>query len=109
MAQTINTNLVSLNAQRNLSASQGALATSMQRLSSGLRVNSAKDDYERDQKNLKKARACPRRPPPPPRVWGSNVCCVEYGSAPRYRRLRACIDTSIGGGGGQKHQSGPEY
>jgi flagellin len=44
MAQTINTNLVSLNAQRNLSNSQGALATSMQRLSSGLRVNSAKDD-----------------------------------------------------------------
>jgi flagellin len=44
MAQTINTNLVSLNAQRNLSSSQGALATSMQRLSSGLRVNSAKDD-----------------------------------------------------------------
>ena len=44
MAQTINTNLVSLNAQRNLTTSQGALATSMQRLSSGLRVNSAKDD-----------------------------------------------------------------
>ena len=44
MAQTINTNLVSLNAQRNLSMSQSQLATSMQRLSSGLRVNSAKDD-----------------------------------------------------------------
>jgi flagellin len=44
MPQTINTNLVSLNAQRNLSGSQGSLATSMQRLSSGLRVNSAKDD-----------------------------------------------------------------
>ena len=44
MAQTINTNLVSLNAQRNLSTSQSALSTSMQRLSSGLRVNSAKDD-----------------------------------------------------------------
>jgi flagellin len=44
MSQTINTNLVSLNAQRNMSASQGALATAMQRLSSGLRVNSAKDD-----------------------------------------------------------------
>ncbi len=44
MPQTINTNLVSLNAQRNLTGSQGALATSMQRLSSGLRVNSAKDD-----------------------------------------------------------------
>jgi flagellin len=44
MPQTINTNLVSLNAQRNLSSSQSALATSMQRLSSGLRVNSAKDD-----------------------------------------------------------------
>ena len=44
MAQTINTNTVSLNAQRNLSVSQGSLATSMQRLSSGLRVNSAKDD-----------------------------------------------------------------
>ena len=44
MAQTINTNLVSLNAQRNLSMSGGSLATSMQRLSSGLRVNSAKDD-----------------------------------------------------------------
>jgi flagellin len=41
---TINTNSYSLNAQRNLSASQGALATSMQRLSSGLRINSAKDD-----------------------------------------------------------------
>ena len=44
MAQTINTNLVSLNAQRNLSMTGGSLATSMQRLSSGLRVNSAKDD-----------------------------------------------------------------
>jgi flagellin len=42
--QTINTNLVSLNAQRNLATSQNSLATSMQRLSSGLRVNSAKDD-----------------------------------------------------------------
>ncbi|MBK1690089.1 flagellin N-terminal helical domain-containing protein [Rubrivivax gelatinosus] len=44
MPQTINTNLASLNAQRNLSASQSSLMTSMQRLSSGLRVNSAKDD-----------------------------------------------------------------
>ena len=44
MPQTINTNLVSLNAQRNLSGSQSSLAVSMQRLSSGLRVNSAKDD-----------------------------------------------------------------
>jgi flagellin len=42
--QTINTNLVSLNAQRNLSMSQASLGTAMQRLSSGLRVNSAKDD-----------------------------------------------------------------
>jgi flagellin len=41
---TINTNIASLNAQRNLNASQGSLSTSMQRLSSGLRVNSAKDD-----------------------------------------------------------------
>ena len=40
----INTNIASLNAQRNLSTSQSSLATSMQRLSSGLRVNSAKDD-----------------------------------------------------------------
>ena len=44
MPQVINTNLNSLNAQRNLSTSQMSLATSMQRLSSGLRVNSAKDD-----------------------------------------------------------------
>jgi flagellin len=44
MAQTINTNLISLNAQRNLSTTQDMLATSIQRLSSGLRVNSAKDD-----------------------------------------------------------------
>jgi flagellin len=44
MAMTINTNVVSLNAQRNLTGSQMSLATSMQRLSSGLRVNSAKDD-----------------------------------------------------------------
>ncbi len=44
MPQTINTNLNSLNAQRSLGSSQMSLATSMQRLSSGLRVNSAKDD-----------------------------------------------------------------
>ncbi|KGH03540.1 flagellin domain-containing protein [Comamonas thiooxydans] len=44
MGMTINTNLQSLNAQRNLSSSQSSLATSMQRLSSGLRLNSAKDD-----------------------------------------------------------------
>ena len=44
MAMTINTNIASLNAQRNLNMSQSSLATSMQRLSSGLRVNSAKDD-----------------------------------------------------------------
>ena len=44
MPQVINTNVVSLDAQRNLSGSQSSLATSMQRLSSGLRVNSAKDD-----------------------------------------------------------------
>jgi flagellin len=44
MPQTINTNISSLTAQRNLNMSQGSLATSMQRLSSGLRVNSAKDD-----------------------------------------------------------------
>ena len=44
MASTINTNVASLNAQRNLNASQSSLATSMQRLSSGLRINSAKDD-----------------------------------------------------------------
>lgn len=44
MPQTINTNIVSLNAQRNLNGSQSALSVAMQRLSSGLRVNSAKDD-----------------------------------------------------------------
>jgi flagellin len=44
MPQTINTNVVSMNAQRNLNMSQTSLSTSMQRLSSGLRVNSAKDD-----------------------------------------------------------------
>ena len=44
MAQVINTNISSLNAQRNLNTSQSALATSLQRLSSGLRINSAKDD-----------------------------------------------------------------
>ena len=44
MAMTINTNVVSINAQRNLSLSGGSLGVSMQRLSSGLRVNSAKDD-----------------------------------------------------------------
>ncbi len=44
MPQTINTNVSSLTAQRNLNQSQSSLATSMQRLSSGLRVNSAKDD-----------------------------------------------------------------
>src|SRR5918912_1146 len=44
MSAVINTNVASLTAQRNLSASQASLATSMQRLSSGLRINSAKDD-----------------------------------------------------------------
>jgi flagellin len=44
MAAMINTNISSLNAQRNLTTSQNALSTSLQRLSSGLRINSAKDD-----------------------------------------------------------------
>ncbi|WP_424228393.1 flagellin hook IN motif-containing protein, partial [Azovibrio sp.] len=44
MSQVINTNVASLNAQRNLSRTSGELATSLQRLSSGLRINSAKDD-----------------------------------------------------------------
>jgi len=44
MAAVINTNIASLNAQRNLSNSQTSLNTSLQRLSSGLRINSAKDD-----------------------------------------------------------------
>lgn len=44
MAQVINTNIASLNAQRNLTKSQSMLSTSLQRLSSGLRINSAKDD-----------------------------------------------------------------
>jgi flagellin len=44
MAQVISTNLASLNAQRNLNTSQSDLATALQRLSSGLRINSARDD-----------------------------------------------------------------
>jgi flagellin len=44
MPQIINTNIPSLNAQRNLNTSQTSLATALQRLSSGLRINSAKDD-----------------------------------------------------------------
>jgi flagellin len=44
MPQTVNSNIVSLNAQRNLNRSQGDLSVAMQRLSSGLRINSAKDD-----------------------------------------------------------------
>jgi len=44
MPAVINTNIASLNAQRNLNASQSSLNTSIQRLSSGLRINSAKDD-----------------------------------------------------------------
>lgn len=44
MASVINTNVASLNAQRNLTSSQSSLSTSLQRLSTGLRINSAKDD-----------------------------------------------------------------
>ena len=44
MAQVINTNIASMNAQRNLESSGSTLQTSLQRLSSGLRINSAKDD-----------------------------------------------------------------
>ncbi|HET6397065.1 MAG TPA: flagellin [Pseudoxanthomonas sp.] len=44
MAQVINTNVMSLNAQRNLNTNSASLATTIQRLSSGLRINSAKDD-----------------------------------------------------------------
>ena len=44
MAQVINTNIPSLNAQRNLNSTQSLLTTSLQRLSTGLRINSAKDD-----------------------------------------------------------------
>ena len=44
MSQVINTNVMSLNAQRNLATSSGEMSTSLQRLSSGLRINGAKDD-----------------------------------------------------------------
>ncbi|HHQ14846.1 MAG TPA: flagellin [Chromatiales bacterium] len=44
MASVVNTNVQSLNAQRNLQRSNNLLSTSLQRLSSGLRINSAKDD-----------------------------------------------------------------
>lgn len=44
MPQIINTNVASLNAQRNLNASQGVLNRSLERLSTGLRINSARDD-----------------------------------------------------------------
>ncbi|CAG0969983.1 partial A-type flagellin, partial [Rhodocyclaceae bacterium] len=44
MAQIINTNIQSLNSQRNLNTSQSSLSMALQRLSSGLRINSAKDD-----------------------------------------------------------------
>jgi flagellin len=44
MSSVINTNIASLNSQRNLATSQSSLTTSLQRLSSGLRINSAKDD-----------------------------------------------------------------
>lgn len=44
MSQVINTNIASINSQRNLARTSGELATSLQRLSSGLRINSAKDD-----------------------------------------------------------------
>ncbi|MFP5344803.1 MAG: flagellin, partial [Gammaproteobacteria bacterium] len=44
MPQIINTNVSSLNAQRNLNTSQDQLSVALQRLSSGLRINSAKDD-----------------------------------------------------------------
>ncbi|MBN6150102.1 flagellin [Xanthomonas sp. AmX2] len=44
MAQVINTNVMSLNAQRNLNSTSSSMATTIQRLSSGLRINSAKDD-----------------------------------------------------------------
>lgn len=44
MPQVINTNIASLNSQRNLNVSQNSLSTALQRLSSGLRINSAKDD-----------------------------------------------------------------
>src|SRR5688572_3569687 len=44
MALSLNTNVASLNAQRNLNASQGTLSKALQRLSSGLRINSAVDD-----------------------------------------------------------------
>ena len=44
MALTVNTNIASLTAQRNLTGSQDMLSTSLERLSSGLRINSAKDD-----------------------------------------------------------------
>ena len=44
MAITVNSNVTSMSAQRNLNASSSALQTSMERLSSGMRINSAKDD-----------------------------------------------------------------
>ena len=70
MPQIINTNVASLTAQRNLDSSQGALQTSLQRLSSGLRINSAKDDaaglaiserFTTQIRGLNQAQKCERR------------------------------------------------
>ena len=71
MPQIINTNVPSLTAQRNLNSSQGALQTSLQRLSSGLRINSAKDDAaglaisERFSTQIRNQKALPRVPGTP--------------------------------------------
>ncbi len=103
MPQTINTNLISLNAQRNLATSQSSLATSMQRLSSGLRVNSAKDDaaglaiadphgfagarYERRDPQCQRRRS--RWPRRPKAAWATSPTCCSACANWRCRRPTA--------------------
>ena len=55
MPLTINTNVMSLNSQRNLTNNTNALAKSMERLSSGFRINKAGDDAVKDQAVVKAA------------------------------------------------------
>ena len=71
MASTINTNISSMTAQRNLGASQMSLSTAIQRLSSGLRINSAKDDAAGlaiSETSPPRSAACNRRPAMPTTV-----------------------------------------
>jgi flagellin len=104
MPQVINSNISSLNAQRNLNTSQNALSVSLQRLSSGLRINSAKDDAA-GLGDLRADDHPDQAASTRPRNANDGISLAQTGEgALAERRQQPAADARTGGPGRQRHQ-----